>query len=1403
MNCKWIRLSIIISFIGINVLDVFCNEQFKFSRLDVISGLSNNQVNAIVQDKHGFIWVGTEDGLNRFDGLHCKIYKSQHDNNKSIAFNRINRLYNDKNGDLWISYVGEGISRYDYGMDCFIHYTFDDSESIFGPAPIRAFFENKEGNLLIGGSNGLKIFDEKNNIFIDFFQAFNLKLIGENVIINSITEDSRNQLWLATSNDIYVISADRDHIEHLSINHNIENNNRWTQQVVLGPDSLIYILKQNYIFSATSDLKSINYFNHFEQYISGIVFNKKKEIWVGTNDLIKTSGNELFVYEANKFDNNSIADDIIRSIYIDNNGTLWVGTWTEGLFYLNESDIKHQFINYFKGEDKNSLTENPIDYIYETKDNNIWVLSNWGGVSKLNTTLNKFTHFNSINKNSHRISVNLNHCIFEDKKIYLGTFREGIDIYNKKANSFESNPIIKINGHTPAIYDIKSNPQDSNYLFLATQYGLVKYQKSTGRSEYYDPDMHNLPEEEIVQLVYLDNDNIIITFEKYGLYLLNISSDRIRPFLTELSSMYINTVVKPELSDYLFIGTDNGLDIWNIQTKTLRNFNIEEGLPGNSIYAIVKDDKENIWISTLNGIAKITFNYLDRDIKIADLLIYVESDGLPGNQFRKRAGTLLSDGRLSFGSNRGLTIFHPDSVVIKKNSNEILITGIKLFNEPLQVSDLQASILKQNILSTNELELTYKQNFITIEYAALDFLSANKCKFRYRLEGLHNEWIYADNDRRAVFTNLSPGKYTFKVQVSSVPNIWTAGKNLKITITPPFWKTNYFRIFLILIFALTIYSFFRIRINAMRKQQEKLENKVNNRTKDLKVANQELGHKNEQLKVMANKLHEADEMKLRFFTNIHHEFRTSLQLILGPLDRIDESTVNQDVATGNFLIVKKNAKRLLNLINQILVYRTIDTGNLKINVKENNIEQFLKEIADQFNFLAQKSSIEYSFESNLKNKSLFFDPEKVENIMFNLLSNAFKHTPREGTINIFLNSLRYATTINSPTTCDENILFPVYKCPVINYIEIKISDSGTGFEKPEQLENAFKRFYNYNSETGKSKLGAGIGLSIVKELIYQHHGFIFADGNKKKGATFCFYLPADDKWYSNFNNVSLLENKKTEKSDFFNQIDVDDHEVIPEKDMIIDDNHPTLLIIEDNINIQGFLKQNLRDYNLLFSANGNSGMKKARSFVPDIILCDVMLPDIEGFDIVKTLKNDTTTSHIPIIMLTALFGEENLINGLNHGADDYITKPFSISHLEARIKNLLDLREKLREIYHLKNDLNLDKLTNNPFEKEQMRKIKHIIQKNLYKEDFSVDMLASEMCMSRMSLYRKIQNYTNQGPGELIRKTRLNYSMELIKENTHSINEIATMVGFRDASSFTRSFTNEYGSPPTKYLKHS
>lgn len=1398
-----IRLSIIIAIVGLNAIEVFCKEQYKFSFLNVNNGLSNNQVNAIVQDENGFIWVGTEDGLNRFDGFQCKTYKSQSDNNESIAFNRINRLYCDKNGDLWISYVGEGVSRYNYREDRFIHYTFDNSESIFGPAPIRVFFEDNEGNLIIGGSSGLRIFDEKNNVFKDFFEVFNLKLEGENVIINSIVEDTRNQLWLATSNETYVISADRNHIEHISINQDVKNSNRWTQQVVLGPDSLIYIIKQNYILTTTPDLNSINYFRDFDQYISGIVFNRKNDIWVGTEKLIRISNNKIFTYTANRFDDSSIPDDIIRSIYMDNNGTLWVGTWTEGLFYFNASDIKHQFHNYFKGDGETSLPENPIDYIYETKDKSIWVLSNWGGVSKLNVELNEFIHYNSINQNSHSISVNLNHCIFQDDKIYLGTFREGVDIYNEESNSFEGNPIIKINGHIPAIYDIKSNLKDSNYLFLATQYGLVKYDKSNGKCEFYDPERYNLPEEDIIQLTYLNENQIIIAFEKYGLFLLNITTDDIRPLLTDLSSMYVNTVVKPDFSDYLFIGTDNGLDVWDFKSQTLHNFNIDDGLPGNSIYAIVMDEKEDVWISTLNGIAKITFDYNGNGIRIADLLTYVESDGLPGNQFRKRAGTLLSDGRLSFGSYRGLTIFHPDSVKIKNSSKGVFITSIRLFNEPIQASDSPESVLKQNILLTNELEFSYKQNFLTIEYTSIDYQSAQKCRFRYMLEGFHNEWIYANNDRRAVFTNLPPGEYNFRVQASSVANTRNEERNLKILITPPFWETSYFRISLIFILGMTTYSLFRLRINAMRKRQEKLENIVTSRTKDLKNANQELVHKNEQIKGMANKLHEADEMKLRFFTNIHHEFRTSLQLILGPLESVNEDTLNQPFAEKSLLTIKKNAKRLLNLINQILVYRSVDAGNGMINIEENNIEQYLKNITDQFNFFAQKLSINYNFQSNIKNTLLYFDPEKVEKIMFNLLSNAFKHTPAGGTINVFLNPVKLRSAINISITIDKNFIFPVYEHPLINYIEIKVEDTGCGFKNPEQLENAFKRFYNFNSGTGKGKLGTGIGLSIVKELIYQHHGFIVADGNRDRGATFCFYLPADDNWYSNFDNVSIIKNEATSKSYSFDKTDVDDHEFFPEKDTIIDDKYPTILIIEDNIKIQGFLKQNLNNYNLLFSADGLTGMKKARGFFPDIILCDVMLPDIEGFEIVKTLKNETITSHIPIVMLTALFGEDNMINGLNHGADDYITKPFSISHLDARIRNLLNLREKLREIYHLKGDLNLDKLTNNPFEKEQMKKIKLIIQKNLYKEDFSVDMLAGEMCMSRMSLYRKIQNYTNQGPGELIRKTRLNYGMKLIKENKYSINEIAVMVGFGDASSFTRSFSNEFGAPPTKFLKDS
>jgi signal transduction histidine kinase/DNA-binding response OmpR family regulator/ligand-binding sensor domain-containing protein len=1382
------------------------NPKYIFNHLGLEDGLSNLNISSFAKDELGFIWIGTEDGLNRFDGTNLKVFKTvPGDSGNSVSNNNISALLAQEHY-LFVGSMGSGIDRYNLITDKFEHFFYTGMEGKNQPTNVSVFYRLKSGNILVGSETGLFEFNNNTNELKPFLQENRDDL--SNVDILSIWEEDNGNIWLGTDNDVFCISPNKKTItQHTGI-LDIEAGTHWIQHIQQGPDKNFYVIKQRHLLILDQNFGRILYKKEFENYISDVKFDFLGRLWIVSDGLILYHNDEFVKIQNDPLDPNSLSDNIGKTIFIDNDGTIWYGSWNTGVSYFNPSHQRHRINNLIYRGDNKGLPNNPVDFIFEDSEQKIWIGTNWGGITIYDPISEQLKFISSDPKSSPRISVNLNYAAFQqNNKIWIGTFRKGLDCYDIKTKQISNYPIQKIQGRMPKINKIVIDSVSPNNLLLCTEVGLFEFNTETKESFCYQPEKYNLPDQQFTDLCYIDKSTVVTVVYKVGLFLFEKSKKLFSPFLQDqISSSLINTVFYDAENDLLLIGSQHGMYVYDNATKKIFHFNINDGLANENVVSIIKEKRGFFWLSTLNGLSLIQLTrQANGNVVISQIKNLYKSDGLVGNQFRARTSLINSKGEILLGSNSGLCIFNPEIFSFTTESPKVFISDLKISNQAVKVNpENSKAVLEKSIFYTNYVELTHKQNSISFEFAALDFFLNNNTEYRYKLEGFDNDWIKTQNGT-AVYTNLNPGEYVFYVDLNNMltPNQFS-GTKIDIYIKPPFYRTTYFQFGAVTFLLLVFFSFYFLRLRNYKQRQIQLENTVLQRTRELKSTNEILLEKNIEIKNMAKKVHEADEMKLRFFANVHHEFRTSLSLIIGPVEQILKYNITDTKFAADFKIIAASSKRLLGLVNEILEYRKIDAGKLKLLLVKSDIIHFLQEIVSLFNVKAEEQNINFVFRSSIEKADVYFDSKKFENIIFNLLSNAFKFTQNGGEIIVEAKQIDAVSAINlQPLTYRTKINPVIIHHNQNKYIEIAIIDNGIGFQDEKQIQLIWERFYRMPSKNHITNTGSGIGLAITKELTQIHQGLILAEANKTGGATFRVWFPAQEDWFAKIEEVQIETGNKPSTTRL---VDIDENEVLSEKawkqkTIKPNNNLPTVLVVEDNVKIHHFLDNHLTDYNLKFVISGKEGIEMAKKIVPDLIVCDIMLPDFHGYHVVKELKQHMATSHIPVIMLTALVSEDNVIKALNIGADDYVTKPFTIDRLKARINNLLHLREKLREIYSLKTDIKPEEISANPVDQEFYKKLNEIIIENMENYDFSVVNLAESMNMSRIQLYRKVNSITNKGPAEMIRKIRLQHSKELLKNSDLTVADVAVKVGYSESSSYIRAFVQEYGISPLNFVK--
>ncbi len=729
-----------------------------------------------------------------------------------------------------------------------------------------------------------------------------------------------------------------------------------------------------------------------------------------------------------------------------------------------------------------------------------------------------------------------------------------------------------------------------------------------------------------------------------------------------------------------------------------------------------------------------------------------------------------------FGGINGFNAFYPDQVKDNPYVPPLVITAVKKFD----------TIAKRDISSADEIELSYKDKYLTIEFVALDYTIPEKNQYAYMMEGFDENWIYSGTRRVASYTNLDPGNYVFKVKGSNNDGVWNEeGVSVRITITPPPWKTGWAYTLYALFTLSVLYGIRRYELNRMRlKNQLKLEH------------------------MEAEKLKELDHLKSRFFANISHEFRTPLTLILGPIENAISKISNKSIKS-QLRTAFKNAHGLLRLINQLLDLSKLEAGGMELKASCSDLISFLKGVVFTFESLAKQKQIRLEFQSNHKNFEIYFDTKKLEQVFYNLMSNAIKFTPAGGAVSV---------TVDTPiipsragTKVGELPRMRELKEDVPGFIEITVSDTGIGIPA-DRLPHIFDRFYQateMDKATGTLQDrvyqgGTGIGLALAKEIVELHYGHISVNSDEGKGTEFIIMLPLRKDHLKESEIMDEFETSRPEREKVMLPPTGEAH---PKSDARIPiasgdstEDQEILLIVEDNSDVRTYIRQHLEsDYKIIEAVDGADGFEKAVEAVPDVIISDIMMPKLDGYDLCHALKNDQRTSHIPVILLTAKAGEKNKLHGLKTGADDYLTKPFSSRELSLRVKNLIEQRRKLRARYSREVILKPSEIAITSMDEQFLNRAKEVVEKYIGDEDFTVEDLGQEVGMSRVQLHRKLRALTNQSASQFILSMRLQRAIDLMKRNAGTVAEIAYMVGFNTPNYFAKCFRKQFGCAPSEY----
>jgi signal transduction histidine kinase/DNA-binding response OmpR family regulator/ligand-binding sensor domain-containing protein len=1277
-------------------------------------GLSNNQAYTVIQDRKGFVWVSTKQGIDRFDGTRVVNYSLPV---KLLANSHI-KLVVDKNQNLWAFTLHGDIFYFSYTVNKFIlvkqlH------------ATTYAVTFDSSNNLWLTTKLGLIKYEDN---------RFTIKMVDEFFVIIPNKDD---YFFVADNNNVYSLNLSTfeknklTRIEESGLNTRMQNivslyydselNKIWIGTVSVGV--YCYNIENKTLIDLKTKIKD------FPNVPVWQIRSYNREFMCVTTD---GSGiyivNKLDLSLKNKIQENVNAANTIKGngiydVYVDNLGTLFAVSFTGG---LNIIKTKNKYFEVIRQErnNANSLSNNVVRSIYEDRDGDLW-FATYNGVNYLNRKTNRWKYFSDVKDNFYL-------SLAEDKSgnILAGSYSQGITIINKDKG---------IIGHvSPKSHDKELG---TNFIMaiLFDQRGNIWSGGFFGELSCYQPPNGKYHYINITDVNALENNDStsILVASSEGAFIVDTRTFKVKEVrfsdktIKKGTSLMFNTVAKIEENNQIWFGCEGeGLFCWDYDKRKAKRYTTNEGLPSDFVVSLLYDKDSLLWGGTNNGLFSI-------NPKTSKIVSYSTNDGLSDNSFSRHSMCLTKNNELLFGTNNGVTKFSSKHNFSNSDKIKLYIDEFRIFNQTI-VSNQQNSPLKDDIDVVKEIKLKWSQHSFSFSFGTIDLQNSKRVYYQWKLIGLDNDWNSSNDNTLASYTNVKPGKYTFVLKaVNRSDKNEIAEKKINIIVSPPFWETNWarFLFLLLLIFIIrTIYLFYR------KKQ-----------------------------------IQQYSDEKIDFFTKTAHDIKTPLSLITAPLNELKKSVNLVDNEKYFINLAVSNVERLNTIVNQLMDFQKSETLKSQLVISSFDVVLFIKSKVEVFSMLALKQDVQILFTYDIDELEVWMDIEKFERIVDNLVSNAIKYTPASGTIEIHIGVEK-----------DTWILI--------------VKDNGIGISEKDQTK-IFKHFYRGENAIDSNISGSGVGLLLTKNYILLHHGQINFQSKQGVGTTFTLLFKSGKSHYDA--NVLFSDKVSTEDTNKTVLQTQDDNYVMNDNQST---NEIKILLVEDNNDLRNFMQTILGgSFTIKSAINGREAFEIMNTFTPDLIISDVQMAEMDGLTFSSKIKGNFETSHIPIILLSALSQKDQILQGIQVGVDDYITKPFDIDLLIAKIHAILKNRELVRARFLSKLDDNkvVDVKTEIPNERDRefIEKALTLIQHNLSDYNFNKDILAREMAVSQSLLYSKIKHLSGEAPSDLIRIIRLKKSMELLKMNQYPISDVAFMCGFNDAKYFSTVFKKYFGKSPSEIKK--
>jgi len=1349
-----------------------CGQDYRFTHINMSHGLSHNRVTSVYKDKTGFLWIATIAGLNRFDGSTIKVYRHDLDDSTSLLHDDIRGLFESPDGRMCVV-TASGVCFYNPHDETFSSGPLQLQTSFGLPSEnLNKIIKDNDGNYwFLLRDSGVVYYDTERKRTIPLRHNPKDNTAISSNAVTAVAQHPDKSYWLFHSNGIleklvrtksgFRVAGRKRTFEKVK-----DSNSAYLSgNILIDSDGDLWIYIANRPFGALFfDLKTQK-FMHIQaksagpkltnDFVSAIIQDNKGMIWISTDhggiNVIDKNTFSIRNIQNHPENESSLSLNSITTMMKDDEGIIWVGTFKNGISYYHESIRRFPLYNRYS--EPYGLPYEDVNRIVEDDLGNLWIGTNGGGLVYFNRQNGKFTTYrhNPLNPNSLSSDIIVSLCMDHQKKLWIGTFFGGLDCFDgKNFTRYKNDPANPKSLSGSSVWGIMEDSQKR--LWIGTlDGGLSIFDRETKvfhRFNEHDDPISYAP---YISALTEDTDGNIWVGSSDGLYRLKKSAQKFVHYYAEKnnrSTLIDNSVlcIYQDSKHRVWVGTLGGLSLFDKATETFRTFTRKDGLPHNAVISILDDSTGSLWLATPNGLSHLTItDSASFGLKIRN---YSDSDGLQGKQFNERAALRTRAGELIFAGTHGFNIFRPAEIEQSERKPKVILTDFQLFNKrvrPLENIDGQV-ILNKSVTEQPSIVLPSDKNVFSVEFAVLDFIQPENNICRYKLEGFNEQWLPADNRlHRVTFTNLDAGEYIFRVTTANNDGIWNEeGASLRIKVLPPFWKSSTAFVLYVLAVAMLLFA-----IHWIIRERERMKYAV------------------KQEREQTLRARELDNMKTNFFTNISHEFRTPLSLILSPLETMIKQTRDDD-QRRYFELMQRNGKRLLNLVNQLLDFRKLEACDIKLQATPGDIVAFIHDTVWSFSDLSEKKGIRLHFNSPITSFQTVFDHDKLEKILFNLLSNAFKFTLAQGEVFVSLN-------------------FP--EADQKKYLEINVKDTGIGISA-EKKERIFERFFQSDLPRTLTNQGSGIGLSITKEFVRIHGGTIHVESEPGNGSCFIVKLPLEQISHQ----PELIPVEETVAGP------MDRSEAW---DWTVSTGKPVVLVVEDNDDSRFYLKDNLkREYAIVEASSGEQAWNKILSNPPDIVVSDIMMPGISGVELCAKLKAHEKFGDIPIVLLTARTEDADRLEGIESGADDYIEKPFNFQILESRIRKLIAQREHLKSALIKKLGIHITELNVTSHDEQFLQKIVKAIEKNVSNPQLSVEYLCHELGVGRSRFFKRVYALTGKSPMEFTRHIRLQHAAQLLEKSQLSVSQVAYQVGFNNPRYFAKYFKEIYQVLPSEYASN-